>query len=58
MAHGMPIRKTVWPCRMKITREVMFVVRLMTFVWPLAVLMPSFAKTVKAMMRKVPVPGP
>ena len=42
----------------KITRLVMLVVRLMTLAWALEVRISSFAKTVKAMMRKVPVPGP
>ena len=42
----------------KIQRDVIFVVRLMTLACALAVLMLSFANTVKAIIRKVPVPGP
>ena len=40
------------------SREVIFVVRLIAFACALAVLMLSLANTVNAMIRKVPVPGP
>ena len=39
-------------------RPFLFVVRLMILACALAVLMLSFANTVKAIIRKVPVPGP
>ena len=42
----------------KMVKLVILVVRLITFAWALAVRILSFANTVKAMIRNVPVPGP
>ena len=58
IAAIIPNRKSTCPLKRKIQRDVIFVVRLMTLACALAVLMLSFANTVKAIIRKVPVPGP
>ena len=57
-AAASPREMITCPLSRKMIREVIFVVRLITFACALAVLMLSLANTVNAMIRKVPVPGP
>ena len=57
-AAAMPITRTTCQFIKKIIKEVILVVKLITFACALAVFTLSLAKTVNAMIKKVPVPGP
>ena len=57
-APASPRGSSTVPFRRNTTREVMLVVRLMALAWALAALTLKWANTVKAIIRKVPVPGP
>ena len=53
-----PTEKITSPFKRKITSDVMFDVRFITFACAFAVLMLIFAKIVNAIIKNVPVPGP
>ena len=57
-AAASPTVKITSPFNKKIMSDVMLDVKLMILAWPFAVLILSLAKMVKAMIKKVPVPGP